>query len=582
MTSAHSPNTLYFGDNLHILRQYIPDESVDLIYLDPPFNSNATYNVLFRERSGEESAAQITAFDDTWRWSIESERAYQDVITQQAGKIGDLLTAMRAFLGQNDMMAYLTMMAQRMVELHRVLKLAGSIYLHCDPTASHYLKLLLDAVFGAANFRNEIVWRRTNAHNNSRVYGRIHDTVFFYSKGNKYYFNPQVRPYSKGYIDNMFRFEDDIGIYRHADATASGVRTGGSGQPWQGYNPTNAGRHWAIPAYLREELEERGESLTDLITQEVLDLALKHNLIHLPQKEGGQPAIKRYLSRRYGTRLQDIWAYQPYTENMLWDTDEAIDEDVKWTQRSKTRRYPTEKPEGLLSRVIRTSCPPDGVVMDPFCGCGTAVATAERLNRRWIGIDITHLAITLIRHRLHDAFGEDLRPYEVIGEPKDLHGAESLALHDRYQFEWWALGLVDARPARDRKKGADAGIDGYINFFDDNSGKPKRIVVQVKSGGVQRSQVATLKSDMERENADLALFVTLKPPTRPMQQEALQAGFYAPEAFPDHQFPKVQILTIEDLLAGIQPQYPRYAPQATFQRAPRQRRRGQSRQGRIM
>ena len=230
--------------------------------------------------------------------------------------------------------------------------------------------------------------------------------------------------------------------------------------------------------------------------------------------------------------MQDIWAYQPYTEDMLWNTDEAIDEDVKWIQRNESLGYPTQKPEGLISRIISTSCPPDGVVMDPFCGCGTAVAAAERLNRRWIGIDITHLAITLIRHRLHDAFGEELRPYEVIGEPKDLPSAEALALQDRYQFEWWALGLVDARPARDRKKGADAGIDGYINFFDDNSGKPRRIVVQVKSGGVQRNQIATLKSDMEREKADLALFVTLKPPTRPMRQEALEAGFYTPEAFP--------------------------------------------------
>ena len=218
-------------------------------------------------------------------------------------------------------------------------------------------------------------------------------------------------------------------------------------------------------------------------------------------------------------------------------------------------------------------------MLDPFCGCGTAVAAAERLNRRWVGIDVTHLAITLIRHRMHDSFGEDLRPYEVVGEPKDLSSAESLALHDRYQFEWWALGLVDARPARDRKKGADAGIDGYINFFDDNSGKPKRIVVQVKSGNVQRNQIATLKSDMEREKADLALFVTLKPPTGPMVNEALGAGFYAPEAFPDDNYQKVQTLTIEELLTGGRPEYPRYAPQATFQRAPRRRSRAE--QGRL-
>ena len=543
MTSTPSPNTLYFGDNLHILRQYIPDESVDLIYLDPPFNSNATYNVLFRERSGEESAAQITAFDDTWRWNIESELAYQDVITQQTGKIGDLLAAMRAFLGQNDMMAYLTMMAQRMVELHRVLKPAGSIYLHCDPTASHYLKLLLDAVFGAANFRNEIVWRRTNAKGLAfKGYPRNNDILLYYSKDTAFSWNRPFRPYDKEYVERFYRYkEEGTGRrYRLGDLTNPNRNRPNLTYEWNG--------HLRVWRWTKERMQEAHDN--GLIEYSSTGLARQ----------------KRYLDEMNGNPVDTIW------------------EDIKPIQAHAKERlgYPTQKPEALLERIISASSNEGDVVMDPFCGCGTAVAAAERLNRRWVGIDITHLAITLIRHRLHDAFGEELGPYEVVGEPKDLLSAESLALHDRYQFEWWALGLVDARPARDRKKGADAGIDGYINFFDDNSGKPKRIVVQVKSGGVQRSQVATLKSDMERENADLALFVTLKPPTRPMQQEALQAGFYAPEAFPDHQFPRVQILTIEDLLAGAQPQYPRYAPQATFQRAPRQRRRGQSRQGRIM
>ena len=275
------------------------------------------------------------------------------------------------------------------------------------------------------------------------------------------------------------------------------------------------------------------------------------------------PRYKRYSDDTPGRPLTDVWTDIPPINS----------------QARERLGYPTRKPEALLERIISASSNEGDVVLDSFCGCGTAVAAAERLNRRWVGIDVTHLAITLIRHRMHDSFGEDLRPYEVVGEPKDLSSAESLALHDRYQFEWWALGLVDARPARDRKKGADAGIDGFINFFDDNSGKLKRIVVQVKSGNVQRNQIATLKSDMEREKADLALFVTLKPPTRPMQQEALQAGFYAPEAFPDDNFQKVQILTIEELLAGSRPDYPRYAPQATFQRAPR--RRSQGKQGRL-
>ena len=556
-------NHLYFGDNLDILRQRIDDESVDLIYLDPPFNSNATYNVLFRERSGEESAAQITAFDDTWRWSMESELAYQDVVTQQGGKVGELLAAMRAFLGQNDMMAYLTMMAQRMVELHRVLKPTGSIYLHCDPTASHYLKLLMDAVFGADNFRNEIVWKRTGSHGGAKRWGPVHDVILFYTASDNSKWNRSFQRYSLEYINDYYKYEDKRGRYRLVSLTGAGTRTGDSGNEWRGVNPTESGRHWAVPRKSLQGAYPDRADLGELSTQEKLDLLDDADLIHWPLR-GKVPQQKRYIDESPGVPIQDI----------------VSDINPIGSQARERLGYPTQKPEALLERIINASSNEGDVVLDPFCGCGTAVAAAERLNRRWIGIDITHLAITLIRHRLHDAFGEDLRPYEVVGEPKDLQSAESLALHDRYQFEWWALGLVDARPARDRKKGADAGIDGFINFFDDNSGKPKRIVVQVKSGGVQRNQVATLKSDMEREKADIALFVTLKPPTRPMEQEALEAGFYAPEAFPDHQFPRVQLLTIEDLLSGAQPQYPRYAPAATFQRAPRRRARG--RQARIV
>ena len=537
--ASPSPNQLYFGDNLDILRQHIADESVDLIYLDPPFNSNATYNVLFRERSGEESAAQITAFDDTWRWNIESELAYQDVITQQAGKIGELLAAMRSFLGQNDMMAYITMMAQRMVELHRVLKPTGSIYLHCDPTASHYLKLLMDAVFGAYNFRNEISWSRSNPKSHHKLnFPNCRDVILRYSKTDKGTFNKMYTEHDPEYVNKAYKYFDEDGRrYRLLP-----LLNPNKDRPNLTYEFLGVHRVWR---WTKERMQQAYED--GIVVQ---------------LKPGAVPQYKLYLEDSRGRTVTNDW------------------NDIQQASGNERLEYPTQKPETLLERIISASSNEGDVVLDPFCGCGTAVAAAERLNRRWIGIDITHLAITLIRHRMHDAFGEELRPYDVLGEPKDLLSAESLALHDRYQFEWWALGLVDARPARDRKKGADAGIDGFINFFDDNSGKPKRIVVQVKSGGVQRNQVATLKSDMEREKANLALFVTLKPPTNPMQQEALQAGFYAPEAFPDHQFPKVQIITIEDLLSGAQPQYPRYAPTATFQRAPRRRRQGQ--QGRIV
>ena len=557
-----APNRLYFGDNLDILRQHIDAESVDLIYLDPPFNSNATYNVLFRERSGEESAAQITAFDDTWRWGLESELAYQEVITEQAGKVGELLAALRSFLGQNDMMAYLTMMAQRMVELHRVLKPTGSIYLHCDPTASHYLKLLMDAVFGPENFRNEIVWKRTGSHGGAKRWGPVHDVILFYSASNNIKWNRSFQRYSLEYINDYYRYEDKRGKFRLVTLTGAGTRTGDSGKEWRGVDPTESGRHWAVPRNSLQNAYPNRTDLGDLSTQDKLDLLDDACLIHWPPR-GKVPQQKRYIDEGEGVPIQDI----------------ISDINPIGAQARERLGYPTQKPEVLLERIISASSNEGDVVLDPFCGCGTAVAAAERLNRRWIGIDITHLAITLIRHRMYDSFGEDLRPYEVVGEPKDLSSAESLATHDRYQFEWWALGLVDARPARDRKKGADAGIDGYINFFDDNSGKPKRIVVQVKSGHVQRNQIATLKSDMEREKADLALFVTLKPPTGPMVNEALGAGFYAPEAFPDDNYQKVQILTIEELLNGGRPEYPRYAPQATFQRAPRRRSRAE--QGRL-
>ena len=478
-------NKLYFGDNLEILRQHIADESVDLIYLDPPFNSNATYNVLFRERSGEDSAAQITAFDDTWRWSVESEFAYRDVVSNGPQKLGSLLTAMREFLGQNDMMAYLTMMAQRLAELHRVLKPTGSIYLHCDPTASHYLKLMMDAVFGYNNFCNEIVWSYRKWSTGKYTFQRNHDIILFYSRS-----ADRNRTFNQLYMER----------------SPSTLKRFGNSRILSGRD--DSGRR--IPSQTEEQESQ-------------------------------------------GVRQDDVWRISRVAP-------------IK-------QLFPTEKPAALLERIISASSNEGAVVLDPFCGCGTAVAVAERLKRKWIGIDITHLAISLIRHRLQDTFGEDLSRYEVMGAPQDVQSAAALAVDSendgRYQFEWWALGLVDARPAQDKKRGADAGVDGYINFFDDNSGKPKSIIVQVKSGGVKRGDIATLKGDMERERAALGLFITLSPPTRPMLQEAASAGVYVPEHYPDHQFARLQILTIDALLSGAQADYPRFAPNATFRRAPR-------------
>ena len=524
-------NKLYFGDNLHILRDHVADESVDLIYLDPPFNSNATYNVLFREKSGEQSAAQITAFDDTWHWGLESESAYHDVVMDGPKALADLLQAMRSFLGQNDMMAYLTMMAQRLDELHRVLKPTGSIYLHCDPTASHYLKLAMDAIFGPRFFKNEIIWKRTSGHSDAQRFGRAHDVLLYYTRSNQGVWNQTYQPFDDEYVEQYYRYKDPDGRrWMSGDLGAAGLQGGGYEYEWKGVT-----RVWRVPQSTMERLDSEGKVF---------------------YTKNGIARRKRYLDESNGLKTQDIWA------------------DIQALRSWHVERlgYPTQKPEALLERIITASSNEGDVVLDPFCGCGTAIAAAERLNRRWIGIDVTHIAITLIRHRLRDSFGEELRPYAVLGDPKDLPSAAALAQHDRYQFEWWALGLVDARPARDKRKGADSGVDGYISFFDDGSGKAKRVVVQVKSGHVQRNQIATLKGDMEREKAEIGLFITLEPPTAPMRSEAAAAGFYEPSHFLDHRFPRVQILTIEELLSGAQAQYPRFAPDATFRRAPRRQR----------
>lgn len=529
-------NKLYFGDNIDVLRNEIAEDSVDLIYLDPPFNSNATYNVLFRETSGERSAAQITAFEDTWHWGPEAEAAFYNVVTDGPGRLAELLQALRQFLKQSDMMAYLTMMAHRMGELHRVLKSTGSMYLHCDPTSSHYLKILLDTVFGPTNFRNEVVWKRTTAHGDSRQgarhFGRIDDTILFYTKTNTYTWNQQYTDYEQEYKDRYYKYLDNDGRRYWRDNLTAAKAGGDTRYEWKGKLPP-AGRYWAYSKANMERLEREGR---------------------IVYSSTGTPMYKRYLDEMPGRPIQDIW-------------DDIRNLGGLGSNRQERLGFPTQKPESLLERIIKTSSNEGDLILDPFCGCGTAISVAERLKRRWIGIDVTHLATTLMRHRLSDSFGKDLSPYEVLGDPKDLTSAQALALQDRYQFEWWALGLAEARPAQDKKKGADRGVDGDIKFFDDNSSKAKSIVLQVKSGSVSVNMVRDLVGVVDREKAQIGVLITLEEPTRPMVQEALAAGFYEPKHFPEVRFPRVQILTTQQLLNGAQIEYPRVAPAATFRRA---------------
>jgi len=554
-------NQLYYGDNLDVLTRYIKDESVDLVYLDPPFNSRQEYAVLFAEKDGSKSSSQFHAFEDTWEWNIEAKRAYEQIV-ERGGRVADALRAFWTFLGGSDMLAYLAMMAPRLVELRRVLKETGSIYLHCDPTASHYLKILMDAIFGPQFFRNEISWRRSSAHSDVKQgmkrCGRVRDVLLFYSKGQTNTWNSVYTPYAESYQESEYRHvADDKRHYKETDLTAA--RPGGDteflwrvkrrcgkkerwesdledeflipkdGWEYKGVPPYN-GRYWA---YSR---------------QNIADFARAGRLIH---RETGMPRLMQFADEMPGIPLQDDWG------------------DINRAAGEEDLGYPTQKPEALLERIIKSSSDKGDLVLDPFCGCGTTVQVAQRLNRRWIGIDITHLAIGLVRKRLSDSFGpEVMKSYAVVGEPTDYSGAATLAAEDKYQFQWWSLGQVGARPA-EQKKGADRGIDGRLYFHDDESGDSKQIIFSVKAGGVTVSQVRDLVGVLDREDAEIGVFICFEEPTKPMQREAADAGFYvAPDG---SKFPRMQILTIQQILTGNQPLYPRFARDATFKKAPKAR-----------
>lgn len=543
-------NALYFGDNLDVLRELIATESVDLIYLDPPFNSSRDYNILFSSPKGVESSAQITAFEDSWHWGDEAEREFGEIVRGSNTDVAEMIQALRKFLGENDMMAYLTMMANRLLELHRVLKPTGSLYLHCDPTASHYLKIVLDGVFGKERFRNEIVWRRTGAHNKASRWAPIHDTIFYYTKSSEFVWNSPKRPYMLGHVRENFVQRDD-GSYRtnyYGNVlTGSGTRNGESGLPWMGFDPTLKGRHWAIPSAIWDEV---GVDPAGLGQHKKMDLLYERGFIKIDEKSAW-PIYERTIREADGSAASDMWAFQPYTEGTVFGSALGIDDDVAWIKPQDAERlgYPTQKPVALLERIIQASSNKNDIVLDPFCGCGTAVHAAQKLGRHWIGIDITHLAVSLIEKRLKDAFKGIT--FEVHGTPKDIDGAANLALRDKYQFQWWACSLVNAQPYQGKKKGSDGGIDGLIYFQDDQKGH-KKIIVSVKGGDhVSVAMVRDMAHVVQREKAEIGLFVTLAAPTKPMSIEAVKEGYYT-SPVTGASYPKVQILTISGLLNGTE------------------------------
>ena len=511
-------NHLFYGDNLGVLRGF-PDACVDLIYLDPPFNSNASYNVLFKGPEGGRSQAQIEAFDDTWHWGPTAEEAFEDVVIRgHNSDAAEMLRAMRSFLGENDMMAYLAMMAARLIELHRVLKPTGSLYLHCDPTASHYLKILLDAVFGARRFGAEIIWKRSSAHSDAgqgrRLLGYLHDVIYQYFKTENYIWNTQYHDYEEEYIEKHYRhIEPGTGRrFGSFDITAPGGSDPKKRNPY--YEFLGVTRYWRFKKERMIELYEQGRIFQT--------------------KPGSVPRQKRYLDEMQGTPLQSVW------------TDVA----PLSAQARERLGYPTQKPLALLARIVALSSNPGDVVLDPFCGCGTTIHAAEKLGRKWIGIDVTHLAINLIRRRLADAFGKDLSPFELHGVPTDLGGARALAEADKHQFELWAISLIpNAQPWKGGKKGADKGIDGVL-YVQGSGKKTEKCIIEVKGGAIGDAQIRSLKGAMEAEGAPMGIFVTLRQPTRPMIANAAKAGSWETDWGP---IPRVQIVTVEELLTNPAP-----------------------------
>jgi DNA modification methylase len=511
-------NTLYYGDNLEILRKYIKDESVDLIYLDPPFNSQRAYNVIFPDKTGKFSTAQIQAFEDTWSWGTESQQAFDEIMMGKYSlELKDMIKAFKEFMGPSNLMAYLTMMAVRLVEMHRVLKMTGSIYLHCDPTASHYLKVLLDQIFGVANFRTEIIWKRSSAHSDAKQgrtqHGRIHDVILFYTRSDNWTWNQLFTDYDPEYVNAFYQHVEPGTGRRYTLGDLVGPGGAAKGNPQ--YEVMGVLRFWRYSQDKMKELIRDGRVVQSA--------------------PGAVPRYKRYLDEMPGVPLQDIW------------TDIG-----PVSSQSKDRLgYPTQKPVALLERIIQESSNESDVIMDPFCGCGTAIAAGEKLSRKWIGIDVTHLAISLIKKRITDHFPD--AKFEVVGEPRSLDDAQVLFKQSACQFESWAVSLIGGQPYKSAG-GGDTGIDGFL-YFQDFEGNYHRIIIEVKGGGYQPKDVRSLAHVLQREESPMGILIALEPPTKGMLSAAAELGKWAMPGS-RKSYPVMQIMTIQDFFDGKKPELP--------------------------
>lgn len=500
---------LFCGDNLEVLRRDIPDQSVDLVYLDPPFNSEKNYNLLFKKRDG----ALAVAFKDTWQWGLEAQRDYDEVVAT-GGKLGQLMTLFHELLDQSDMLAYLAMMAPRLVELRRVLRPTGSLYLHCDPTASHYLKALLDAIFGPTAFKNEIIWKRTSAHSSANRYGAVHDVLLFYAKSEKHTWNQQFSTFGDRYLKEFYTHVDADGRrWRRSDLTGAGVSNGITGKPWRGIDVTAKGRHWAMIPKELDRLDSIGK-------------------IHWPKKKNGIPMLKRYLEDQQGIPLQDVWTDIKPLHNLA----------------AERLHYPTQKPESLLKRLILASSNPGDVVLDAFCGCGTTIQASQDNGRRWIGIDISNDAIRVIRTERISTFGNDFK-YEMIWRPRDMEAAKAFAAEQPFQFQDWAVEKLGGVPTK--RRAGDRGVDGKCYFKDDLAGpanqSTRQIVISVKGGKLTPAFVRELQGAVDGQRAAMGVLLTLNEPSKQMVSDAARYSFYH---CTQGTFPCIQIITIKNILDG--------------------------------
>ncbi len=493
-------NTLFFGDNLDVMRERIADASVDLIYLDPPFNSKATYNIVYKSPVGAES--QRKAFEDTWRWEDGAEAAMDDIRRADVS-IFKVLHALQGFMGQSDVMAYLAMMAVRLLEMKRILRDNGSIYLHCDPTASHYLKIVLDAIFGKEAFTNEIIWQRTNSKSHAFTrFSSAHDVILMYRKSGQFIWQAQYVPHSDKLLKSHYNNVEDSTGRRY---TLGDCLNPNPDRPNLTYEWNGLVKVWRWTKEKMQSLHDEGR---------------------LVYTSSGMPRYKRYLDEMSGTPLTDVWTDIPPINS----------------QAQERLGYPTQKPVALLERLIRASTKEGDVVLDPFCGCGTTIHAAERLGRSWIGIDVTYLAIQVIVDRIKTRLPS--AQYSIEGIPKDEFAARKLAEQDPYVFQEWAVARVGGQP---RGRGPDKGIDGEVIFVrgPNNYG---RAIVSVKAGRhVGPDAVRVLKSVVERERADMGVFICLNDPTQDMRTEAAVGGRIE---LPGGDRAKIQIVTVADLIRG--------------------------------